>query len=269
MVKLRSKKNHIVKLINSLSIKKYRYRKGLFVVEGFRIVSEALNSDFIINSVVVSSTFAQNNSSFLRLLLNHDILVYEIEDGLFSKISDTVNPQGILAIVKMKNYDIKEIIQKSNKKFLVMLDSIQDPGNLGTVIRSCHACNVDGVIVTKGSADVFNPKTLRSTMGSIFHIPIVFSDNPKHLILELKRNNIKIVAAILEGEKYLFQMNFCDSILIILGNEANGISNELLPYIDYTVKIPMPGNAESLNVAVAGGIFLYEVIRQRMECENL
>jgi TrmH family RNA methyltransferase len=174
-------------------------------------------------------------------------------------LSSTENPQGILAVAKIKN--IKENLKGG---FYVVCDKVQDPGNLGTIIRTSHAAGVDGIILTKGTADIYNDKTIRSTMGSIFYIPIYYDDSDFTLIKKLKEEGVALVTTSLEESKNFFSENLKGKVMLAVGNEGNGISNELFNLADKKVKIPMPGGAESLNVAVATAIILFEKVRQNL-----
>lgn len=252
--------NSVVKQIASLKLRNQREKTNLFVVEGIRFVQE-IPEDWTIEKVVVSQTFSQKNSEYVSSLNQN---VYTVTDSIFMNISDTQNPQGILAVCTQKSHTIEDILIK-DKPFILVANELQDPGNLGTIIRVADAAGVTGVILTKGCVDLYNPKVLRATMGSIFHIPIVSNANPLDTILTLKQNNILTLSAHLQGKTTPYEVNLNQSVAIIVGNEANGISDEVANQTDALVRLPMPGLAESLNVSIASGILLYEVVRQRLE----
>ena len=147
-------------------------------------------------------------------------------------------------------------------KFYLLCDKVQDPGNLGTIIRTAHAAGVDGIILTKGTVDVYNEKTIRSTMGSLFHIPVVYDDGDLSIVRALINKGFSLLSTSLEGDKNFFEEDLTGNLIISVGNEGNGVSKEVYELSDKKVKIPMPGGAESLNVAIASSIILYEKVRQ-------
>lgn len=259
-----SSSNSIIKEIKSLHRKKDRWMKKSFFVEGIRAVEECIKSSDKVEYLVYSDMIFDINGGkelLNKLNLGNYRLSY-ISDKLFREISDTEKPQGILAVVK---YDFKRaeevLLDKGN--FFILLDRVQDPGNMGTIIRTADAFGSNGVIVTEGCVDVFNPKTIRSTMGSIFHIPLLYYRSAGEAINELKENNIKIITTSLNAEDYCFDVDFKESLALVIGNEASGVSNEVIDVSDLLIKIPMPGEAESLNAAIASSVIMYEVLRQR------
>ena len=173
----------------------------------------------------------------------------------------TDNPQGILAIIKIKTCELENLFVDGS--FLVVLDSIQDPGNMGTIIRTADAAGASGIIVSKGCVDIYNPKVLRATMGSIFHIPICLYDDMTELIIQLKERAIKVFTSFLKGGANYSEQDMSGNIALVIGNEANGISKEIASLSDFLVRIPMIGRAESLNASIAAAILMYEVVRQR------
>ncbi|HEY9063213.1 MAG TPA: RNA methyltransferase [Pseudobacteroides sp.] len=257
-----SNQNSLIKEIKSLEIRKNREDKGLFIAEGLRFVEEAIKENALIDKIVVSSTFLENKSSLNIMDEIHSMgLSYFVaSDKVFKEISDTQSPQGILAIIRKKDAALWDVIKGSDK--IVMLESLQDPGNMGTIIRTADAAGMTGVILSKGCVDVYNRKVLRSTMGSIFHLPIHQSPNFISTINLIKAKGIKVYAAHLDGTINYYGMDECQNAAIIIGNEANGISDEAAKAADCLVKIPMPGKAESLNASVAAGILMYEIVRK-------
>ena len=185
-----------------------------------------------------------------------------VSDQVFKKISDTVTPQGIVAVVKQKSYSIDYIIEKRNKEksCIVVLDRLQDPGNMGTIVRTGEAAGISGIIMSKDSADIYNPKVIRSTMGSIFRVPFAIVDDLAAAVDTLKDNGITTYAAHLKGELYNSGSLTKDCALLI-GNEARGLSEEISAKADKLIKIPMHGKVESLNAAIATAILMYEAAR--------
>ncbi|MDK2787229.1 MAG: methyltransferase, TrmH family [Epulopiscium sp.] len=256
---------HIKRLVGLQKSKKNRNKEKAFVVEGIKIVEE-IPKDWEIDSIFVASSFKKENPSFLDRISVHRHLseneVIEVSDKIFNAISDTMTPQGVLAICRQKSFSLEKVLTNENG-FYIILEDLQDPGNLGTIIRTGDALGADGIILTKGSVDLYNPKVIRSTMGSIFHLPILTDADINDLLNELRIRNISTLSAHLKGEKYPYQCDLRKNIALIIGNEANGIKDSTAQKTDLLVKIPMPGKAESLNAAMAAGILMYEVLRQR------
>ncbi|HHV29411.1 23S rRNA (guanosine(2251)-2'-O)-methyltransferase RlmB [Acetivibrio mesophilus] len=259
-----SAQNPVIREVKALKQKKYREEKGMFFIEGIRFVEEALKEGVQIHKILVSDKLADttSGSEILEKVNNGGYSVFELPHKLFVEVSDTQNPQGILAVLDIKDYNIEDIWD--NKNFFIILDSIQDPGNMGTIIRTADAAGATGVIVSKGCVDVYNPKVLRSTMGSVFHVPICLSEDIFKVMDSMKKRGVKICASHLEGNCDYFELGYKKDIAIIIGNEANGISEEVKNYADVLVRIPMPGRAESLNASVAAGILMYEVLRKNI-----
>ncbi|MBU3160510.1 RNA methyltransferase [Clostridium frigoris] len=255
---IQSKDNLLIKDIKKLKEKRYRVSSNMFLVEGFRFVEEALDSGFEVVHIFISSRGeAKFENSSMKNKLQVNTKVYGVSDSLFKNICDTDNPQGIIAAVRNKPVEIKY-----DNGFYMLADRIQDPGNMGTIIRTAHAAGALGVILTKGTVDIYNEKTLRATMGSIFKIPIIY-DNDLSLVKKLKRSEFKLVTSSLDTDKNFYDVDLKEKIIIAVGNEGNGISDEVYEICDVKIKIPMPGGAESLNAAVAASIMMYEVVRQK------
>ncbi len=263
MQTITSNQNPVIKEVKSLKQKKAREEKCLFFIEGIRFVEEAIKEKANIGKIFISDRLeqAKGGKEILSMAAAENYPVYSMQDKLFSELSDTENPQGILATVRYVHKKPEEVLEKGN--FFIILDALQDPGNMGTIIRTADAAGVSGIFISKGCVDVYNPKVLRSTMGSIFHIPIGFSENLKDTMAALKEKGIKIYAAHLQGQANYFEVTMSQGSAVIIGNEANGISDEIANQADALVKIPMPGRAESLNASVAASLLMYEVVRQR------
>jgi len=254
---IQSKDNPIILEIKKLKEKKFRILEKKFIVEGFRFVSEALQSEFQVPIVIVSENQKLRYEKFqIENILQNGTKVYYIKEQLFNIICSTETPQGIMAVVNNKQTQIT-----MEKGFYVLVDGIQDPGNLGTLIRTADASGALGVILRKGTVDVFNEKTLRSTMGSIFHLPIVEFEDLEEL-KKLMISGFRLIVSSLEGKNNFYDENLQGKIIIVVGNEGSGVSKEIQELADSKVKIPMPGKAESLNVAVAASIMMFEYVRQ-------
>lgn len=240
---IQSEGNRIIKEINSLRLKKNRDRLGLFILEGERLVNEA---EGCIEYTLASESYKGS--------ITPD---YTVSERLYGKISDTVSPQGIMAVCRIEE---QEFTQEKDNPFYILLENIQDPGNMGTIIRTADAAGADGIFLSMGCVDIYNPKTVRSTMGSLFHLPIYRNMDLCKLIKEL---DVNIIAAHLKGDKTPYDIDMTKGAAIIIGNEANGISDNLSKRADCLVKIPMPGKAESINASIAAAIMIYEAVRQR------
>jgi RNA methyltransferase, TrmH family len=255
-----SKNNPIVKETLKLKEKKHRVDRMEFIVEGYRFAMEAIASSFEVKYLFLSEEHA---ASFIKLGILNNLKpatrVLTLTNKLFKSLSSTENPQGILAVVKLER-----VIPKETNGFYVLTDKIQDPGNMGTIIRTAHAAGSLGVITTKGTVDVYNEKTLRSTMGSIFKVPIL-EDNDLSLVKNLQGKGYKLVVTSLQAKEAIYGKDLTGKVIIAVGNEGNGISEEVLSLADERVKLPMPGDAESLNAAVAVSIVIYEIVRQRWQ----
>ncbi len=255
---IESAKNGIIKNIVALNQRKEREKQGLFIAEGLRFVLE-ISEDWSIDTYVLSESFVNKSDIYLR----ENVKKVIVTDKLFKEISDTQNPQGIMAICHQKKYFIEDMLKFKNP-FLILIDQIQDPGNLGTIIRTADAAGAHGIILSKGTVDLYNLKLLRATMGSIFHLPIIQNADMLEVLDVLRKNKILTLSAHLKGEKTPYELDLKNSAAIVIGNEANGISDEVAGNTDILVKLPMAGRAESLNASVASGILLYEVVRQRI-----
>lgn len=256
---IESMQNKLVKKIASLKQKKYREQEDLFVVEGLRFVQE-IPSDWVILWYGISEDFIIPEHNWKT---HANVPVYTFSQHVFQSMSSTEHPQGILALCQQKHLQQKHFIPEENG-FYLLLEELTDPGNLGTIIRVADACGIHGIFLSSGCVDLYNPKVLRSTMGSLFHIPIYQNCNLKETIDVLHQHHTSVYAAHLEGITYPYTLDLKKSCGILIGNEARGLSNEASALCDTLVKIPMPGQAESLNAAIAAGILLYEVVRQRL-----
>lgn len=231
--------NKLVKKITSLSQKKYRDEFGEFFVEGIKSVEEAIKYNQEITNILYSPEM---------LDYKLDIPALKVSKEIIHKISDTLTPQGIIAVCRIPQYELEE----RNK--LVYLDRVQDPGNVGTIIRTADAFGFDGVMLSKECADVYSPKVVRSTMGSLFHIPI-YQDVT---VGNIKNLGNKIYSAVLDTNNFVNAINISTPFVLVIGNEGKGISDEVKNITDEFIKINMSGNAESLNASIAAGILMYE-----------
>ncbi|MGJ1192792.1 MULTISPECIES: TrmH family RNA methyltransferase [Sphingobacterium] len=242
-----------ISLITSLQNKKYRKQHGLFIVEGIKSVME-----FISSSYEVESIFYTDDANTKVGKISHNIKSHELTETEFQKISALKSPQGILALVKLP---LQQKIVPSNlkNKFSLVLDDVQDPGNLGTIIRTAEWFGIEHIICSIGTVDAYNPKVVQATMGSLARLQIHYTD----LTDFIPATGLKVYGALLDGQS-IYQTVWADEGLIVMGNEGNGISDEIIALIDQAVTIPRLGQAESLNVAVATTIFCSEISRQKL-----
>lgn len=236
---------------------KARNERNVFVVEGIKMFSEAPRNR--IEKVFISETLFNRKKQELNL----DGLRIEIlSDKVFSHVSDTKTPQGILCIVRQKKTKLEEIFAQ-NQAHLMILDNLQDPGNLGTIVRTAEGAGVSGIILSKDCVDIYNPKTIRSTMGSIYRMPFLYVEDLENTIDEVKKQGIKVYAAHLQGKNNYDEENYKTGCAFLIGNEGNGLRDEIAEKADIWVKIQMHGQVESLNAAIASSILMFEVCRQR------
>lgn len=254
------------KLIKGLrQSKNNRMKNRCFFVEGLKNVAEAIESSHEIRFVVTSDGFLELNADSIKKLTGKipESRLYRVSDKVFNELADTVTPQGILAVINFKDVHIENILKQN---FLIFaLDRIQDPGNMGTIIRTADAAGADAVVIGKGCVDIYNPKVVRSAMGSLFHIPLVHTDDLVKTLIALKKKGGKVVTTHLGAKKQYYDVDFSTGTVIVMGSEDEGVSKEIAAVSDELVRIPMPGKAESLNVAIAHGIIAFEAVRQRIK----
>ena len=256
-----SKDNEIVKHIRKLKDKKYREENNEFIIEGIKLLEEAINENANIKKVIICDDCNLENDIYNEL--KYEIAKLDciyVSEKIFEYISDVKSPQGIMAIIEKDNGN-KEI--DYNENVILILDNIQDPGNMGTILRTADSLNLKQIIISKGSSDVYNPKVVRSTMGAIFRINIIESENLIKTVKDLKKHKISVVSTSLDTNKSIYDLEY-NKTAIIIGNEANGVSQELQDLSDNKVKIPLLGKTESLNASVATAIILYEAMRNKL-----
>ncbi len=255
-----SKDNETIKHIKKLKEKKYREEYKEFIIEGAKMIEEAIQENANIKSVIICDDC--KNQCAIPNELMYEIAkkkcIY-VDERIFSTITDVINPQGIMAIVE-KPDNKEQKIDYSQDVFLV-LDNIQDPGNMGTILRTADSLNVKQIIVSKGTSDIYNLKVVRSTMGAIFRVKIIETDDLVKTLKEMKKNGIHICSTDLQTDKSIYDIDY-HKTAIVIGNEANGVSRKVLDVADAKIKIPMIGKTESLNAAVATSIILYEAYRK-------
>lgn len=256
-----SKDNEFVKHVKKLKEKKYREEYGEFLVEGIKMIQEAILEEAVIKQIVICDDC--KTESAIPSELMYEIAKYDciyVSEKVFYTMTDVTNPQGIMAIIE--KYSSEENGIDFKEDFFLVLDNIQDPGNMGTILRTADSINLKQILVSKGTADQYNPKVVRSTMGAIFRVKIIECEDLVKTLKELKKHKIEIYATDLKTDKSIYDVDYKKKAVVI-GNEANGVSTEILNLADTKIKIPMLGKTESLNAAVATGVILYETVRQK------
>lgn len=260
-----SNKNQKIKDLQKLNKDSgFRRKKGVFVVEGIRMFVE-LPVDRVKQVVLSESAWNRYKTELANMGFNaEDESLLVVKDYIYDSISQTKSPQGLMAVVKCMNYTMKDLDARDKAKppVYLILESIQDPGNMGTIIRSSEAAGVNGIFIGGMSCDPYSPKVVRSTMGAIFRVPFVISENLLEDIEILKKNGVSIYGAHLEGTP-LYDENLNKPVAFLIGNEGNGLSDEVAATADCLIRIPMSGQVESLNAAISATLLAYEAYRQR------
>ena len=252
IINITSTSNETIKYFISLNDKKTRMNEKRFIVEGYHLVNEASKTNLL--EAIIST-----DEKELKKINN--VKRYLVNDAIINKIATTKNPQNILGIVKMLDHNITNLLPiiKGNKTKLVMLDDVNDPGNLGTIIRTAAGLGYDGIIMSPNTVDLYNEKVIRSTQGVMFKIPIIKA-NLLEVIKLLKKEKVFCIGTALTNARDVKHITKKDKFAICLGNEAKGISKEVLDNMDENVKIAMKNDVESLNVSIAAGIIMYEMM---------
>ena len=256
-----SKDNDLIKHIKKLKDKKYRDENNEYIIEGIKLIEEAVQENAKIKKIIVCDDTTRTYEIPTNVML--EIAKYEctyVTEKIFNTITQVTKPQGIMAIIE-KNKIEAEI--DFTQDIIVVLDGVQDPGNLGTILRTVDSVGINQIIVSKETADAYNPKVVRSTMGAIFRVKIIETENLKETIKQIKKHHFKLVATSLQTNSSIYDVNLSKK-MIVIGNEANGVSKDIQDIADEKVKIPMLGKTESLNASVATGIILYEYVRQKL-----
>lgn len=256
-----SSANAKVKQVMNLAKKsKARKQSGLFIAEGLRMFKEIPKDR--IESVFVSESFLKEESH--RRLVS-GLACETVADDVFGTMSDTRTPQGILAMVRQYAYKTEDLRSQKKPAFLMILENIQDPGNLGTILRAGEGAGITGVLMDDTTADIYNPKVIRSTMGSICRVPFVYTNDLSAALKSLKADGVRIYAAHLDGRNNYEKEDYTVDTGFLIGNEGNGLTDKTAALADAFVKIPMMGKVESLNAAVAASVLMFETARQRRQ----
>ena len=233
-----------------------RNEQNVFLVEGMKMYQEAPRGK--IKKVYISkSLYQEKGQAFLQ-----GIETEVLDDHVFLAASDTKTPQGLLCVVEQFHYLLEDMLQKKNPH-LLLLENLQDPGNVGTIMRTAEGAGADGIILSRTSVDLYHPKTIRSTMGSIYRMPFLYVNSLEEILPILKKQGIRTYAAHLQGKNCYDQEDYRKGCAFFIGNEGNGLSEGLSRKADAWIRIPMQGKLESLNPAIAASILMYEACRQR------
>ena len=257
-----SKENEVIKNIRKLKEKKYRDIENSYVIEGIKLIKEAIAENANIKQIIMCEDYTDNlelDKDTLFEIAKYN-LIY-VTRNIINLITDVKTPQGIIAVIE-KNNNIEQI--DYSQDIIVALDGVQDPGNLGTILRTADSANLKQIILSKNCADPYNPKVVRSTMGGIFRINIIEVEDLENSLKQMKKNNFKVMVTSLDTEKSVYDVDYSKKVIVI-GNEANGVSKEVQDMADEKVIIPMLGKTESLNASVAAGIMIYEYVRRKIK----
>lgn len=255
-IKIESSANSVYKHVKKLQTRNGRSKSGQYLAEGMRAVSDAVANGADVDCILVCEGVSLTFDTY-------GIKVYELAKNLFDGLKLTVTSQGIIAVI---NYDLPSIaeLDKTSIHTVVYLDCVTDPGNMGTIIRSCDALGADAIILSKGCVDVFNPKVVRSTMASLFNVPIYTDDSPLSTLSDFSQKGFMIAGTFPSDASECYSLDYSGAVVLVMGNEANGIRDEIAALCTQRVTIPMLGRAESLNVATALTVMLYEIMRSKM-----
>lgn len=251
-MKLSSRDNKLIKLAKKLHNKKDRKENNLFIIEGEKLIRDAIQSGVVISTLFVKDSVSNSFSN--------KIDTYEISEDFMSYISTTDSPPPYLAIAKIS----QKTIELNKCKFVLVLNDLQDPGNLGTILRSAEASGVDLVVASKSTTDIYNSKVIRSAMGSVFRVPFKYVDSIDEFLSDLSKKNFKIVMTSPHAKSSFYELDYSNKIALFIGNEGQGLRKDFIDKF-YSVKIPMMGEIESLNTSIATSIILYEVLKQRLK----
>lgn len=269
LIRIESNDNSRIRLIRKLQTRKGRTTEGRFVAEGMNLVSEAVRRGMDIDFVLIPESRLPedlNDGSgdlIAELALSPRYTLCVCRDAAFDKITNAENGIGMLAVVRMPDRDISHIYEMPEEQNVLVLDRVQDPGNIGTMIRTAVAAGYGMIIAVKGTADIWSAKVLRATAGMIFDIPFVYVGSAGELCSILRKAGRSVVVTDPAGGVPYYEADLRGGIALVIGNEGNGISDELMSLADIRVTLPMRGDIESLNAAVSAAILMYEAVRNQ------
>lgn len=252
----------VKRVVNLRNKAKARREEGMYVVEGQRMCRELLPEDA--DTVYVTESFASNRENRKWL---EKFKIETVTDVVMNVMADTQTPQGVLAVARQKHYTLEDILKNvgegGKKHALMVLETLQDPGNLGTIVRASEGAGITGIIMNRETADIYNPKVIRSTMGSVYRMPFAYVDDIRGACRTMKDHGVRLFAAHLKGMNNYDQEDYTDNVGFLIGNEAGGLTDGTAAMADCYIRIPMAGQVESLNAAVAASVLMFEAARQR------
>ena len=261
-----SRENELIKHIKKLKDKKYRDKNNEYIVEGIKLVEEAIKEKVNIKKIIKREGFnyLENIPKEIIDKIEEQENIY-VTAKIFEELTDVKTPQGILAIIEKDRFVEDKI--DYNQDIIVALDNVQDPGNLGTILRTVDSIGINQILLSKGTVDSYNSKIIRSTMGATFRVKIIECEDLEKTLKQIKQHSFDIVVTSLQTSNSIYDINYKKKVIVI-GNEANGVEQSIQNLADYKVKIPMLGKTESLNASVATGVILYEYVRQKIYQEG-
>lgn len=259
MKQITSSDNRICRIIRHLDSRKHREKLGLYLIEGENLTEEAFKNNADIEFIAVN----EDRLSYYENLFDGRLSeCCVMPAGLFNRLAQTESSQGIMAAVRIPQLTQQQFMEHIAGGNVIVLDRLQDPGNIGTILRTCDAAGYRGAVMIKGTADIYSPKVVRAAAGSVFRIPAYYTAGARDGVKLLKDSGLQIIGTGFDTEDMYYDVDMRRNTAVVIGNEGNGISEEMAALCDRTVKIPMRGKIESLNAAVAAGILIYESIRQ-------
>lgn len=268
---LKSFHNPLIKYILKLKKRRFREQEGKFAIEGVRMVEEAINSTWTLENIIYTGGLLRSarGEELITTALKKSVKTILVDEKLLGSMASTETPQGVMALCKARKWFLEDLcgsqqaIRLKSGALLVVVDGVSDPGNLGTIIRSSDAFGASGVILIKGTVDLYNSKALRATMGSIFHLPVVEDIKPDDLMALISYGGFSLLVGAPEGGFSIHRKkDYKDITVLVVGSEASGPSREILSLPHEKITVPMCGGADSLNAGVAASIMIYEIMKQ-------
>jgi len=260
-----SETNNVLKMVRALHRRHIREKEQLFLLEGAHCLIEAISKNVELKQIVASAGYLDERMEELSGLELDEISV--VDDKIFADLATTTTSCGVLAIAKIPKQE-RKTFSSWQPRVIAVVDAVQDPGNLGTIVRTAFAAQLGGLLVLKGSADLYNPKVVRAAAGALFALPILSDVEAHDAVAMLKANNYRLISCQMSARKHYFEAELSDSVAIVLGNEGQGINETMQRSADESISIPMNPLSESLNVAISGGIILFETLKQRLAVAN-
>lgn len=267
LISIGSESNGRLRLVRKLQSSKGRSDEGCFTVEGINLVSEVIGRGFDIAFIMVAEGWLDDERDIRRSAVREcaesgRITVCEVPEALFNKVTDAEFGAGVLAVVRKHEADPGIINELSEESNILVLDRIQDPGNMGTMIRTAVAAGYSLILAAKGTVDIYSPKVLRATAGMLFEIPVIYTSDAAEMADMLKRSGKRAVVTVPDGGRPYYEEDLSRGIALIIGNEGRGVCGEMMSLAKTRVTLPMKGNIESLNAAIAAAILMYEAVRK-------